>query len=187
MKISRVQYIIFVISLRMWHSIMSRRSSDKNIISRLDPSTVHFIVTSDELISVRCSFFLIFRNVKTLSSASKLSERLCRYWCHYFDDMFLCPFLSFLYYFLLCSMLLLSYLFCISVFHPGWPESHFTEAKLNIFVTARVNWLIFLPVIKACSYFICITTRVERIFLTYHYWLQQQKNNVWWANVHEAR
>ena len=58
--------------------------------------------------------------------------------------------------------------------NTGWPKSHFTEKKLNISVTTRANGLIFLPIIKACSYFISIKIRLKRTFLMYHYRLQQK-------------
>jgi len=62
-----------------------------------------------------------------------------------------------------------------TVVPTGWRKSHFTEKKLNISIIARANELIFFSMIKACSSFISIRTRLERTFVKYPYWLQQKK------------
>lgn len=46
--------------------------------------------------------------------------------------------------------------------YTGWPESHFTEEKLNISAIVWPNRLIFLLWIKECSYFISIRKRVKK-------------------------
>jgi hypothetical protein len=56
----------------------------------------------------------------------------------------------------------------------GWPKSRFTDKKLNISLTARANQLIFLSAIEACPRFISIKKYLERPFIKYRYWLQEQ-------------
>ena len=71
-------------------------------------------------------------------------------------------------------MQITTFVFCyFPEFYPststGWPKSHVTQKKLNIYTTARPNGFIFLPRIEACSHSKSIRARLVRTFVKYHY------------------
>jgi hypothetical protein len=62
-----------------------------------------------------------------------------------------------------------------------WSKSHDIKKKLNISTTALANGLIFLPIIGTCSHFKPIWTKLERAYIKYHKWPQQ--NNFTFSQI----